>query len=74
MCKTGREPYLAIDLLTVQKWEEALIGITWPVAGIVAQTPPGTLIEAAPGSSIAETVSRDPRRWLPPSGYVSTGS
>ena len=46
--RDGLGPYLAIYLLTVQKWDEAAIGIVMSVAGIaaiVAQTPAGALID-----------------------------
>ena len=41
--RDGLGPYLAIYLLTVQKWDEASIGVVMSaaaLAGIVAQTPP----------------------------------
>src|SRR3981189_3133269 len=44
----GLGPYLAIYLLTEQKWDEASIGIVMSVAalaGIIAQTPAGALID-----------------------------
>src|SRR6201986_2704681 len=47
--RDGLGPYLAIYLLTVQKWDEAGIGIVMSiatVAGIVAQTPAGALVDA----------------------------
>ncbi len=46
--RDGLGPYLAIYLLTVQKWNEGSIGIVMSVAavaGIVAQTPAGALID-----------------------------
>jgi MFS family permease len=46
--RDGLGPYLAIYLLTEQKWNEASIGIVMSVAavaGIVAQTPAGALID-----------------------------
>src|SRR3954453_23178875 len=46
--RDGLGPYLAIYLLTVQKWDEASIGIVMSiatVAGIVAQTPAGPLVD-----------------------------
>ena len=46
--RDGLGPYLAIYLLTVQKWDEATIGIVMSVAGIAtiaAQTPAGALID-----------------------------
>jgi MFS family permease len=47
--RDGLGPYLAIYLLTEQKWDEARIGIVMSIAaiaGIVAQTPAGALIDA----------------------------
>jgi MFS family permease len=47
--RDGLGPYLAIYLLTVQKWDEASIGIVMSIAtaaGIIAQTPAGALIDA----------------------------
>lgn len=46
--RDGLGPYLAIYLLTVEKWDEASIGIVLSVGGIaaiVAQTPAGALID-----------------------------
>lgn len=46
--RDGLGPYLAIYLLTEQKWNEANIGIVMSVAafaGILAQTPAGALID-----------------------------
>jgi MFS family permease len=46
--RDGLGPYLAIYLLTVQKWDEAKIGIVMSIAtaaGILAQTPAGGLID-----------------------------
>ena len=48
--RDGLGPYLAIYLLTEQKWDEARIGIVMSVAtiaGILAQTPAGTLVDAS---------------------------
>ena len=45
----GLGPYLAVYLLTVRHWNEAQIGIVMSVAGvagIVAQTPTGALVDA----------------------------
>src|SRR5438309_6494199 len=45
--RDGLGPYLAIYLLTEQKWNEASIGIVMSVAtiaGILAQTPAGALV------------------------------
>src|SRR3954453_19233320 len=46
--RDGLGPYLAIYLLTVQKWDEASIGVVMSIAGIaaiLAQTPAGALID-----------------------------
>ncbi|HEY0329977.1 MAG TPA: MFS transporter [Rhodopseudomonas sp.] len=48
--RDGLGPYLAIYLLTEQKWDQASIGVVMAVAavaGIVAQTPAGALIDAS---------------------------
>jgi MFS family permease len=47
--RDGLGPYLAIYLLTEQQWDEARIGVVMSVAavaGIVAQTPAGALVDA----------------------------
>jgi predicted MFS family arabinose efflux permease len=47
--RTGLGPYLAIYLLTVRNWNEAEIGIVMSIsaiAGILAETPAGALIDA----------------------------
>jgi MFS family permease len=47
--RTGLGPYLAVYLLTVRNWNEAEIGIVMSIsaiAGIVAETPAGALIDA----------------------------
>src|SRR3954468_4442246 len=47
--RDGLGPYLAIYLLTEQKWDEASIGLVMSlatIAGIVAQTPAGALVDA----------------------------
>jgi len=47
--RDGLGPYLAIYLLTEQKWDEASIGVVMSVAtiaGILAQTPAGALVDA----------------------------
>jgi MFS family permease len=47
--RDGLGPYLAVYLLTEQKWNEAGIGMVMSIAGfagIVAQTPAGALIDA----------------------------
>ena len=46
--RDGLGPYLSIYLLTEQKWDQASIGVvmsTAAVAGIIAQTPAGALID-----------------------------
>jgi len=46
--RDGLGPYLAIYLLTEQKWDQASIGVVMSIAalaGIVAQTPAGALID-----------------------------
>jgi hypothetical protein len=46
--RDGLGPYLAIYLLTEQKWNESSIGLVMSIAalaGIVAQTPAGALID-----------------------------
>ncbi|MDT2021252.1 MFS transporter [Methylocella sp. CPCC 101449] len=48
--RDGLGPYLAVYLLTVQKWDEASIGIVMSIAGIaaiLAQTPAGALIDSS---------------------------
>src|SRR5580704_4128667 len=47
--RTGLGPYLAVYLLTVRNWNEAQIGVVMSVsaiAGILAETPAGALIDA----------------------------
>ncbi|GLR84708.1 MFS transporter [Bradyrhizobium iriomotense] len=47
--RDGLGPYLAVYLLTEQQWDEARIGIVMSIAtiaGIVAQTPAGALVDA----------------------------
>jgi MFS family permease len=47
--RDGLGPFLAIYLLTEQKWDEARIGVVMSIAtlaGIAAQTPAGALIDA----------------------------
>src|SRR5215475_5564252 len=47
--RDGLGPYLAVYLLTEQKWDEAHIGVVMSIAtiaGIVAQTPAGALVDA----------------------------
>ncbi|MGA7807068.1 MFS transporter [Bradyrhizobium sp.] len=54
--RQGLGPYLAIYLLTEQKWDEARIGIVMSVAtiaGILAQTPAGALVDAVRAKRLA---------------------
>jgi MFS family permease len=47
--RDGLGPYLAVFLLTEQRWDEARIGLVMSIAtiaGIVAQTPAGALVDA----------------------------
>jgi MFS family permease len=47
--RDGLGPYLAVYLLTEQQWDEARIGLVMSIAtiaGIVAQTPAGALVDA----------------------------
>ncbi|WP_439399439.1 MFS transporter [Bradyrhizobium sp. PMVTL-01] len=47
--RDGLGPYLAVYLLTEQRWDEARIGLVMSIAtiaGIVAQTPAGALVDA----------------------------
>jgi MFS family permease len=49
--RDGLGPYLAIYLLTIEKWDEASIGVVMSIAtaaGLLAQTPAGALIDATP--------------------------
>jgi MFS family permease len=58
--RDGLGPYLAIYLLTVQKWDEASIGIVMSVAalaGIVAQTPAGALIDKTTAKRAAVVIA-----------------
>jgi MFS family permease len=58
--RDGLGPYLAIYLLTVQKWDEAGIGIVMSiatVAGIVAQTPAGALVDAVRAKRVIVAVA-----------------
>ena len=50
--RDGRGPYLAIYLLTMRHWDEASIGLVMSIAtiaGLLAQTPAGALVDAARG-------------------------
>jgi MFS family permease len=56
--RDGLGPYLAIYLLTEQKWDEASIGMSIAtVAGIVAQTPAGALVDATRAKRLAMVVA-----------------
>jgi MFS family permease len=58
--RDGLGPYLAIYLLTVQKWDEASIGIVMSiatVAGIAAQMPAGALVDAVRAKRIVVAVA-----------------
>jgi MFS family permease len=47
--RDGLGPYLAIYLLTIQKWDQASIGVIMSIggiAGLLTQTPAGALIDA----------------------------
>src|ERR1700751_799948 len=58
--RDGLGPYLAIYLLTEQKWDEARIGIVMSVAtmaGILAQTPAGALIDGTRAKPLALVVA-----------------
>jgi MFS family permease len=73
--RDGLGPYLAIYLLTEQKWDEAHIGVVMSIAtiaGIVAQTPAGALIDATrakrlvmAGAAILVTAASLLLPWLP---------
>jgi MFS family permease len=58
--RQGLGPYLAIYLLTEQKWDEARIGIVMSVAtiaGIIAQTPAGALVDVTRAKRLAMVVA-----------------
>ena len=73
--RDGLGPYLAIYLLTVQRWDEASIGLVMSVAtlaGLLAQTPAGALIDATPAkravvvsAALAVTLASLLLPWLP---------
>src|ERR1700743_1706601 len=68
--RDGLGPYLAIYLLTEQKWDEAHIGIVMSIAtiaGIAAQTPAGALVDATKAKRLVSGAPGCfPRRHLPP--------
>ncbi len=58
--RDGLGPYLAIYLLTMQSWDEASIGIVMSiatVAGIVAQTPAGALVDTVQAKRMVVAVA-----------------
>lgn len=73
--RDGLGPYLAIYLLTEQKWDEAHIGVVMSIAtiaGIVTQTPAGALVDATrakrllvAGAAILVTIASLLLPWLP---------
>jgi MFS family permease len=73
--RDGLGPYLAIYLLTEQKWDEAHIGVVMSIAtiaGIVAQTPAGALVDATrakrlvmAGAAVLVTAASLLLPWLP---------
>src|ERR1700761_8301619 len=79
--RDGLGPYLAVYLLTEQKWDEARIGIVMSVAtiaGLVAQTPAGALVDATHakrlimvGGAIVVTVSSLLLPLVPSFGLVA---
>jgi sugar phosphate permease len=73
--RSGLGPYLAIYLLTVQKWDQESIGALMSIAaiaGVMAQTPAGALVDATRAkrglmavAAIAITVSCLLLPWFP---------
>ena len=73
--RDGLGPYLAIYLLTVQRWDEASIGLVLSIAtlaGLLAQTPAGALVDATrakralvAGGALAVTLASLVLPWLP---------
>jgi sugar phosphate permease len=58
--RDGLGPYLAIYLLTVQKWDEASIGLVMSIAtiaGILAQTPAGAFMDATKAKRVIIAVA-----------------
>jgi MFS family permease len=58
--RDGLGPYLAIYLLTEQKWDEASIGVVMSVAtaaGILAQTPAGALMDTIAARRVVVAVA-----------------
>src|SRR3954453_17784080 len=73
--RDGLGPYLAIYLLTVQRWDEASIGLVMSIAtlaGLLAQTPAGALVDATrakralvAGAALAVTLASLVLPWVP---------
>lgn len=58
--RDGLGPYLAVYLLTEQHWDEARIGLVMSIgtlAGIVAQTPAGALVDATRAKRLVMAVA-----------------
>lgn len=58
--RDGLGPYLAVYLLTEQHWDEARIGLVMSIgalAGIVAQTPAGALVDATRAKRLVTAVA-----------------
>lgn len=58
--RDGLGPYLAVYLLTEQRWDEARIGLVMSIAiiaGIVAQTPAGALVDATRAKRLVMVVA-----------------
>ncbi|QQN61994.1 MFS transporter [Bradyrhizobium diazoefficiens] len=58
--RDGLGPYLAVYLLTEQHWDEARIGLVMSIgtlAGIVAQTPAGALVDAMHAKRLVTAVA-----------------
>lgn len=58
--RDGLGPYLAVYLLTEQHWDEARIGLVMSIgtlAGIVAQTPAGALVDATHAKRLVTAVA-----------------
>lgn len=58
--RDGLGPYLAVYLLTEQHWDEARIGLVMSIgtlAGIVAQTPAGALVDATRAKRLLTAVA-----------------
>src|SRR3954447_11224274 len=58
--RDGLGPYLAVYFLTEQHWDEARIGLVMSIAtiaGIVAQTPAGALVDATRAKRLVMVVA-----------------